>query len=298
MKTKDLVYIGVIAYLAYLLLKKRPSAKVDDTTTSTNGTPIGNASNGGLNLGSNMDLPNLTPTPENGLSTEVALNSSNVSPIIRNDNEPTQIFGNVNLPTPYVSGSIVTQNPIDVVPVSQTSTTNPELASTETYPAVVINPSPTTSTNVSPYISGIDTDISSSETTTNNPSVLPIYTYSGTSSPIGSPINEVGSSIVTEPSFPIKTVKALLIADQPDLSESFSFSKGATDNMMEDCGNSFSIPNNDKEGSYTNFWFDGTEYYTQTTSPLIKTIPTKISKTIYFEGCKKLQLFKSQNITN
>jgi hypothetical protein len=91
MKTKDLVYLGVVGVLAYLLLRKKPASKDLETTTSTSSdnTPVGNSTNDGLNLGSNMDLPNLTPTPADGLSTEVALSSSNVNPLIKEDNEPT-----------------------------------------------------------------------------------------------------------------------------------------------------------------------------------------------------------------
>jgi hypothetical protein len=105
----------------------------------------------------------------------------------------------------------------------------------------------------------------------------------------------IGASVVSEPVFPIKTIKAKLITTEPILGKSIPLTKDVSDEMISECGNSFSIPNNDKEGSYTNFWFDGKEYYTQTTSPLIKTIPTKISKLAYVEGCKKLQLFKLQN---
>ena len=116
MKTKDLVYIGVIGFLAFLLLRKKPASNVSEVTpTNSNNTTVGNSSNGGLNLGSNMDLPSLTPTPANGLSTEVALNSSNVTPL-NNTNEPTQIFGGVTLPPPYRSTSIVNSNPVDTVP--------------------------------------------------------------------------------------------------------------------------------------------------------------------------------------
>ena len=132
MKTKDLVYLGVVGVLAYLLLRKKPASKDLETTTSTssNNTPVGNSTNGGLNLGSNMDLPNLTPTPADGLSTEVALSSSNVNPLIKEDNEPTQIFGGVTLPTPYMSTSVVNPNPVDVVPASASSTTSNPNAST------------------------------------------------------------------------------------------------------------------------------------------------------------------------
>jgi hypothetical protein len=133
MKTKDLVYLGVIGVLAYLLLRKKPASKDLETTTSTsNDTPVGNSSNGGLNLGSNMDLPSLTPTPTDGLSTEVALNSSNVNPLIKDDNEPTQIFGGVKLPPPYMSTSIVNPNPVDVVRNTETSTSSPTASNTPT----------------------------------------------------------------------------------------------------------------------------------------------------------------------
>jgi hypothetical protein len=300
MKTKDLVYIGIIAYLAYLLVKKKPKAQEteasttsDGTTNNTLGTTVGNGSNGGLNLGSNMDLPNLTPTSSNGLSTEVALNSSNVTPIIKDDNLPTQIFGNVSLPAPYMGGSVISSNPLDVVPA--VSTTPVPAVSTTPVPATSTTPVPATSTTVSETI--VAEPI-------RNPVVAPIKNTSIlhiaqdvaepliSTSPTPTPTR---TSVVSEPVFPIKTVKAELITNEPTLGNPIPLSQDVSDEMILECGNSFSIPNNDKEGSYTNFWFDGKEYYTQTTSPLIKTIPTKISKLAYVEGCKKLQLFKLQN---
>ena len=168
MKTKDLVYLGVIGVLAYLLLRKKPASKDLETTTSTtNNTPVGNSTNGGLNLGSNMDLPSLTPTPTDGLSTEVALNSSNVNPLIKDDNEPTQIFGGVKLPPPYMSTSIVNPNPVDVVPNSEISTS--------------IRPN-------------------SSSTPTLTASTEPVGSVETTQTPTAT-----GTSVVGEPVFPIKT---------------------------------------------------------------------------------------------
>ena len=292
MKTKDLVYIGIIAYLAYLLVKKKPKAQETETSTApdgtsnnTLGTTVGNGTNGGLNLGSNMDLPNLTPTSPNGLSTEVALNSSNVTPIIRDENLPTQVFGNVSLPTPYSGGSVINTNPLDVLPV----------ASTTPVPAVSTTPVPAVSTTVSEIITtepiGTVGTIPIKNTST-------LIDYQEIPEPIiatnPTPI-ATGTSVVSEPVFPIKTIKAELMTNEPILGNPIPLTQDVSDEMILECGNSFSIPNNDKEGSYTNFWFDGKEYYTQTTSPLIKTIPTKISKSAYVEGCKKLQLFKLQN---
>lgn len=238
MKTKDLVYIGIIGYLAYLLLKKKPETKITDSTV-----PVVNPNNSGLNLGTNMDLPNLTPTPANGLPTEDALGVSNVSPLVKQENEPTQIFGGVTLPTPYLGTSVVKPNPVDVVSETTITTqTTPPIINTQTLP----------------------TTISS------------------------------GSSLVAEPIFPIKTVNAQLITNQPILSVPKP-SKEVVDEIIIECGRSFSIANKDKEGSYTNYWIDGDTFYTQTTSPLIKTIPTKISKEAFIEGCKKFQLVKMQN---
>jgi hypothetical protein len=65
--------------------------------------------------------------------------------------------------------------------------------------------------------------------------------------------------------------------------------------LISQCGNSISIPNGDSEGSYTNYWLDGTTYYMQTTSPVMKTIPIKISEELFIDGCKKLQAYKLQN---
>lgn len=247
MKTKDLVYIGVIAYLSYLLLKRKPVAK-DITTTQTTAVPVGNASNGGLNLGQNMGLPNLTPTPPDGLSTEVALNNSNISPIIKDENIPSQIFGAVTLPPPYTSSSIVTVNPIDVVPVAETVTTN--VVNIPTEPIVLNNQ---------------------------------VQTNTSTSS-------------ISEPIFPIRTIKAELTTIQPDLSQPTPSTQLIQNTMISDCGNSFSIPNNDKLGSYSNYWTDGKDFYMQNTNPLIKTIPVKISIDTYNKGCEKLKLFRLQNV--
>jgi hypothetical protein len=247
MKTKDLVYLGVIGVLAYLLLRKKPTTSGSEVTpTNSNNTPVGNSSNGGLNLGSNMDLPSLTPTPADGLSTEVALSSSNITPLIKEDNEPTQIFGSVNLPTPYMSTSVVNPNPVDVIPAS---TTVSEVMTTEPVGSVGTNEMPTA----------------------------------------------MGESLIAEPYLPIKTIKAQLVTNQPDMGEAIPILDDVTDEMILECGDSFSIANTDKEGSYTNFWFDGKEYYTQTTSPLIKSIPVKISKKIYADACKKLQELKMNN---
>lgn len=258
MKTKDLVYIGIIGYLAYLLLRKKPTS--NSLSTTDNEIP-----NGGLNLGTNMDLPNLTPIAPNGLSTEVALNSSNINPIIKNDNEPTQIFGNINLPTPYSSVSVVTPNPIDVVPVAETSTSSVSTTSTSSVPTASTSSAPTTSTSSEP-------------TASTNPM----------------PISSVGS-IIDEPFKANQIIKGELVTDTPEKAEILPLGDFDIEDSLLDCPNSFSIPNADKENSYTNYWFDGTNYYIQTTSPLIKTIPTKISKLAYAEGCKKLQLFQTQN---
>jgi len=410
MKTKDLVYIGIIAYLAYLLVKKKPKNQETETsktapegtTNNTLGTTVGNATNGGLNLGSNMDLPNLTPTPSDGLSTEVALNSSNIYPIIKDDN-PTQIFGNVSLPTPYFGSSVINTNPIDVVPTASTSP-SPTVTTTPTSNASTTT-QPDTSTTISETI--IDEPIKNvgirpiknisniySEEIIEQPIASTISTPVKGGSIIAEPISEInvrpiknnlsgiyseeiveqpisstistpvkggstfgeefttptistpvkggstfgeefttptistpvkGGSIIAEPtldinvrpikntlsgiyseeiveqpiastiSTPIKTIKAQLITNEPNLSNQIPISQDVSEEMILKCGNSFSVPNNDKEGSYTNFWFDGKEYYTQTTSPLIKTIPTKISKVAYYDGCKRLQSFQLQN---
>ena len=267
MKTKDLVYLGVIGVLAYLLLRKKPASSGSEvSTTSSNDTPVGNSTNGGLNLGSNMDLPSLTPTPADGLSTEVALSSSNVTPLIKEDNEPTQIFGSVNLPPPYVSTSVVNPNPVDVVPASETSTTS------------------------SPTASNTPTLTSSSATVSGVMTTEPVGSVGTNSTPTAT-----GESIVAEPIFPIRTIKAELMTVMPDMGQAIPIIEDISDEMILECGDSFSIANPDKEGSYTNFWFDGKDYYTQTTSPLIKSLPVKISKNIFVEACKKLQELKMNN---
>jgi hypothetical protein len=104
MKTKDLVYIGIIAYFGYLLLKP----KSQKTNAITNGI-----NSSGLNLGANMDLPNLTPTPPNSLPTEVILNNGNIKPIIKDDIDPSLIY-----PAP-TGASLISPNPIEALaPIS------------------------------------------------------------------------------------------------------------------------------------------------------------------------------------
>jgi hypothetical protein len=261
MKTKDLVYIGVISVLAYLLLKRKSSTQLSaNTSNSGNTSTSGNASNGGLNLGSNMDLPNLTPTPENGLSTEVALNNSNVTPLVKDDNEPTQVFGSYNLPTPYTGGSIISPSPIDVLPVTTMPYPN---ASTTTQPIV--------STSAYPTASTIEFETVGTTTIPN--------TTSTTSSNIPKP------TVVEQVPLPIYApIPPKLIVAEP-----------VKDELISQCGNSFSIPNNDKEGSYTNYWFDGETYFMQTTSPFMKTVATKITKDSFVDGCKKLQSYQLKN---
>jgi hypothetical protein len=121
MKDKSLIYIGIIAFLGYFLLNRNKNKGVKVTDNKIN--PVGNASNGGLNLPSNMDLPNLTPTPANGLSIEDALNGSNISPLIK-DNEPEQLFGNYNLPTPNYSTPFITPTQAQEIVSNQTLPTN------------------------------------------------------------------------------------------------------------------------------------------------------------------------------
>jgi hypothetical protein len=247
MRDKDLIYVGIIAYLAYLLLNKNKKEEVKVNDTKTN--PVKNASNGGLNLPSNMGLPNLTPTPPDGLSTEDALNESNISPLIK-DNEPEQLFGSYNLPTPYNSTPVITP------PQAQ------EIVSNQTLPTDNVG-------------SVINTPILEDQPT---PAVE-----------ITEPPKPVGSSIIEEPILPIKVIKSeisttLPIMNEPEIVEEVT-------NIVSKCGNSFSLPNNDKEGSYTNYWVDGKDFYNQTTSPLIKTVPVKISYEAFIEGCKKYQMF-------
>jgi hypothetical protein len=260
MKDNDLIYIGIIGVLVYFLFKKENTVQVDKAT-DPNANPVGNASNGGLNLPSNMDLPNLTATPADGLPTEVALNSSNVCPIVKDENFPTQVYGEVTLPPAYTSTSVVSPNPVDVVPTD----------STTTYPTAS---TPTVSDTRTVY-----TDV------VTNIGELP--------SPI--PAN-TGTSIIQEPMTPIKNIEAEIVTETPT-PISQPKSDGEANDIIAKCGNSFSIPNNDREGSYTNFWYDGRDFYTQTTSPLMRTIAVKINGNIYLEACKKFQLlqFKYQN---
>ena len=263
MKTKDLVYIGVIGILAYLLLKKKSiPATTQDTTTNGNNPPMGNSTNGGLNLGQNMDLPNLTPTSPNGMSTETALNSSNITPLVKDDSEPTQVFGAILPPELQQSGSTsnINTNPIDVVNNQSDTSSNNNDEPTQVFGNYDL---PT------PY---------GTSTINSNPlDVIPTSTNTTSTS---------NSSASTSPRPQVSTTPR---------AEVEVFTEPMKDTLISECGNSFSIPNNDKEGSYTNYWFDGINFYMQTTSPYIKTIPNKITKDLFFEGCKKLKAYKQQN---
>ena len=264
MKDKDLIYIGVIAYLAYLLLNKNKKEEVKVKDTKAN--PVGNASNGGLNLPSNMGLPNLTPTPSDGLPTEEALNGSNIGPLIK-DNEPTQLFGSYNLPTPY--------NPIVIPANNNLPVTN--------YPTVV--PEPIQAEQIVPN----ETLPANTDTVISFPILetqpTPAVEITETPKPIG-------TSIIEEPILPVKGVKGQISTTLPIMNEPVTVEEVNT--IVSKCGNSFSLPNNDKEGSYTNYWVDGKDFYNQTTSPLIKTVPVKISYEAFIEGCKKYQMFQLQ----
>jgi hypothetical protein len=380
MKNKDLVYIGIIAYLAYLLLKKKKSGTQTEaqkvTTESTaGGATAGNASNGGLNLGKNMDLPSLTPTASNGLSTEVALNSSNVSPLVKDDNEPTQIFG-AQLPAglpQYGATSVINPNPLNIgaTESSSASTTQPATASTIETPNASTQPAtastietpnastkdyatvPTTQTTTKPitptpfvpkktYI--YQQDISPSTTslsvlttppatssTTNIKTDLvtetavipkrkvedilikntdisqnaPIVTLPPSPTPVATtkdyqaiktvlPTATIGSSAISEPVFTVTPTKSIPTVETISGGTKAILPEPVKDQIISQCGNSFSIPNNDKEGSYTNYWYDGTNFYMQTTSPMVKTVATKITKDSFVEGCRKLQSYQMQ----
>jgi hypothetical protein len=253
MKDKDLIYIGIIAYLGYLLLNKNKNNQTK-VNNNKNSQP-GNATNGGLNLPLNMDLPNLTPTPQNGMSTEDALNGDNIVPLVRDD-IPTQIFGSYNLPTPYY-GSIIT-NPIQTQPI----------IANQTSPSLGINTSV-----VNPVLDLV------------NPRDIDVIENTIVS----------GVSTIADVVFPIKTASGEISTVSPVMTEPVDYA--AIQQVVNECGKSFSIPNNDKEGSYTNYWYDGRDYYTQTTSPLIRTIPVKISYEIFVEGCKKYKMFQLQYST-
>jgi hypothetical protein len=128
MNTKDLVYIGLIFGVSYLLLsnqqKKQSKKKV---------AAEGGFINGGLDQPTTMDLPNLTPNQ--GMATEDSLNQANITPI--GSNEPEQIFG-LPLPSgiqPLTGSSPVasaSQPPVFSAPVPPTTTSAPTLSPTLT----------------------------------------------------------------------------------------------------------------------------------------------------------------------
>jgi len=259
------------------LLKNKPLTL---NTALTGSTPnSSNLPSGGLNLGQNMDLPNLTPTPPNGMSTELALNTSNVSPLIKDENEPTQIFGG-QLPYPLqqYSASNINPNPIDVIVPAPIDVIAPApIDVTAPAPTDTITTSPTASTTVTPL------------------GLTPDFIDVGT---LPTPINATtvlsGSSLINEPVFDLSPIKNLTTQESILGSPNTILPEPIKDQLISQCGNSFSIPNNDKEGSYTNYWFDGTFYYMQTTSPLMSTVASKISKDLFLDGCKRFQLFKMQ----
>jgi hypothetical protein len=259
-----------------------------------------------------MDLPNLTPTPDDGLSTEVALNSSNVSPLIK-DNEPTQIF---DLPIPAEvlqnSTSNINQNPVDVVNSSPV-VTNPEPSSLE---------SSTTEQNQSEPIFNTPRPIKNKVGYFENVVIEEIKPILITPRPIKSKVGSLENVVIEERKpilntpRPIKskvgsfdkvmlqdlnpTLELRVIKSEPKEIAMLDKTKNiipmpVLESLISECGNSFSLPNEDKENSYTNYWIEGTTYYMQTTSPIIKTIPIKISGDLFIDGCKKLQAYKLKN---
>jgi len=243
METKDLFYIGALAYLAYLLAKKN-SSNVELKKKNVDSTAL---KNGGLNLGQNMDLPNLTPTPEDGMSTEDSLNQGNISPLIKEDNEPTQIFG-ASLPFGVQNFGY------------QPTTVNQIIESIGTTP---------------------------------KPSNL--GSLVGNSKTIGVEQKKRSTKVV-EPIFnDLRTLKKVETDER--VLPNFIMPEADKNALISQCGNSFSIPNNDKEASYTNYWFDGNSYYMQTSSPMIKTAVIRISKDLYLSACQKLLQFKTQAVS-
>jgi hypothetical protein len=56
-------------------------------------------------------------------------------------------------------------------------------------------------------------------------------------------------------------------------------------NNVSECGNNFSITTTGKTPVTTNYWYDGTYYYMQTVDQMVKSVPVKISFTIYNKAC-------------
>jgi hypothetical protein len=125
MNTKDLVYIGLIFGVSYLLLsnQQKKSAKKKAAIE-------GGYINGGLDQPTSMDLPNLTPNQ--GMPTEESLNQGNIAPI--GSDEPQQLFG-LPLPSgiqPLFSTPSTPQAPVFSAPVPPTTTSAPTLSPTLT----------------------------------------------------------------------------------------------------------------------------------------------------------------------
>lgn len=120
MKTKDLIYIGIIAFLSYILVKKNKalqSFQSDSTSTESTETKPQEQSSNTL---PNSDSANSNQTPSIGSALPASVSDS-ASPVIPSNNEPTQVFGSYNLPTPYTGSSNINPNPVDVVPPSNTA---------------------------------------------------------------------------------------------------------------------------------------------------------------------------------
>ena len=264
MKTKDYIFIGVGCLIVYLIARKKTSNQIIIPTLTPSTTPV--KPSGNLNLPANMDLPSLTPTPVGGLPTEVALNNGNITPLIKDDIEPIIIdYNDGNNDNNGDNAPIVVDNPI--------------LLPTVTYPIE------------NPYT--FPNEIAEPMTTTNHE--------------LGLSINRVASpasqSIIAEPVFKTQQMNASVVSPtQIDVNQSimantkqFVTDDLINDKLIQECGESFSIANNDQENSYTNYWISGTDYYMQSTSPLIRSIPVKITKEQYLEGCKRFQMIIIQS---
>jgi len=297
--------------------------------------PMGNAGNGGLNLPPNMDLPSLTPTLPNSMTIEEALNSGNIFPIIKTpviiggvssltapsgETKPSTSVGGVSSiyvppssldPTKTKTEEMLT-TPTIVGGTKDAPSLTDSLGSQSSLPSSSGTTTPTTIGGVSAIFvpSPLDPTKIKTEEMLTTPTIvggvkdapsltadtLTMGSTSGTTTTTTSPTTTV-SSPSTGLTSPTASSSTSTLTSPLKTSTTTSTSGSGTNflNVVGQCGSSFSIPNNDKEGSYTNYWFDGKNFYTQTISPLIRTIAVKISSDAYMEGCKRLESFQNQS---
>ena len=299
MKNEQYVYIAILGLVAYFLVRKSPkndliyySNDLDESPQVAE--PLPNEHQ--LNDGSNV-ITNNNNTGNN--------NSNNTG--TSNIQEPAEVIAPIPRPikTPSIQEAI--DNNVNVIYEEDLGggrgVVNTSDVVTPNY-SIGDGNSDMTEANelIRPYLAQIvrdnvnvvyEEDLGGGRGVVNTSDVVtPNYSIGDGGGSLSEEPTSNGGSIIQEPTTNTNTLSGEISTSMPITSEPI------TEEMINEaisvCGSSFSIPNEDAESSYSNYYFDGKDFYTQSTSPLIKTVAVKISYQAYIEACKRLQNFQSQ----